>query len=104
MTRAVTLGRRMVVTVGLLCLAAGVLAAVPTVASGVQRNGLPPGLQPTEVNITNDVTQRFGEPEIAVNPRNPNNIVYYIKTDATTYACEASGNPNCATFVLGQRR
>jgi hypothetical protein len=54
------------------------------------------------VNITNDTSQRYGEPEIAVNPTNPNNIVYFVKTDATTFACEASGNPDCATFIFGQ--
>jgi hypothetical protein len=61
-------------------------------------------LQPKQVNITNDATQRYGEPELAVNPKNPNNLVYYVMSNKTTYACEASGTPDCApgNFIIGQ--
>ena len=53
-------------------------------------DGLPPGLQPTQVNVTNDSTHRWGEPEIAVNPRNPNNMVYAIVGVGFTNACQAA--------------
>jgi hypothetical protein len=93
---------------GVSVLLAGLVGTVaPTAASGTSSEpaaGLPPGLQPTQVNITNDPTQRYGEPEIAVNPTNPNNIVYFVMSNRTTYACEASGTPDCApaNFIIGQ--
>jgi hypothetical protein len=61
-------------------------------------------LQPTQLNITNDPTQRYGEPEVAVNPTNPNNLVYFVMSNRTTYACEASGISLCAPgdFILAQ--
>jgi Neuraminidase (sialidase) len=59
------------------------------------------GLSPTELNVTNDVTHRFGEPEIAVNPTNPNNLLYFIMSNKLTFACEAGGDPNCTTVVNG---
>jgi hypothetical protein len=69
-------------------------------ASGAPRAGLPPGLQPTQLNITNDTTHRCGEPEIAVNPKNPNNLVYFVMSNKVTYQCEAAGDLNCK-FVNG---
>ncbi len=76
--------------------------AVPLLAVAAPFNGadLPNGLQPTQVNVTNDVTQRYGEPEIAVNPRNPNNMVYAVMSNKSTYACQAAAVPNC-TFPPG---
>ena len=64
-------------------------------------------MQPTGVNVTNDLTSRYGEPEIAVNPKNPNNMVYTIMQNKNTYACEPGGSapdPNCAfpPGTLGQ--
>jgi hypothetical protein len=64
-------------------------------------NDLPPGLQPTQVNVTNDATHRFGEPEVAVNPKNPNNLVYIIMSNRSTYSCESALNPLCAPLVAG---
>lgn len=55
----------------------------------------PPGLRPTQLDLTHDQTHRYGEPEIAVNPRNPNDIVYYVMSNMLTYQCEAAGDPNC---------
>ena len=52
---------------------------------------LPPGLRPTQLDLTNDQTHRYGEPEIAVNPRNPNNLVYFVMSNMLTYQCEAGG-------------
>ena len=59
------------------------------------------GLKPTQLDITNDTTHRYGEPEIAVNPTNPNNLVYYVMSNMLTYKCEASGNSNCTKFSNG---
>jgi hypothetical protein len=47
------------------------------------------------------VTQDFnylngGEPEVAVNPLHPNNIVYVATRPGLTSSCELAGNPNCA--------
>jgi hypothetical protein len=50
--------------------------------------------------MTNNNSLRFGEPEIAVNPRNPNNIVYHVMSQQLTYACEAAGDPNCVNDTL----
>jgi hypothetical protein len=33
---------------------------------------LPPGLQFSPINMTNNNGLRYGEPEVPVNPRNPN--------------------------------
>ena len=62
---------------------------------------LPPGLQPTQLNITNDATHRYGEPEIAVNPTDPNNLVYFVMSNMLTYACEGALEPNCTMFENG---
>jgi len=78
------------------------LAAAPSAA--VANGGLPPGLRPTEVDVTSDQTHRWGEPQIAVNQKNPNNLVYIVMSDQLTYACEQAGDPNCTVsggFVTG---
>jgi hypothetical protein len=62
--------------------------------------GLPPGLQFNPVNMTNNNNLRYGEPEVAVNPRNPNNIVYHVMSQQLTYACEAVNDPNCINDPL----
>jgi hypothetical protein len=56
---------------------------------------LPPGLQPTQVDVTDDTTHRYGEPELAVNPKNPNNLVYMVMQESYTYACQAAQDPAC---------
>ena len=61
---------------------------------------LPPGLRPTQLDLTNDQTHRYGEPEIAVNPRNPNNLVYFVMSNMLTYQCEEAGDPNCQLLPL----
>jgi len=83
-----------------LGIALPLLAMTAASASGAPKTGLPPGLQPTQVNITNDSTHRYGEPEIAVNPKNPNNLVYFVMSNMLTYPCEASGDPNCQILPL----
>jgi hypothetical protein len=78
---------------GAVGLAAAFFGAQPTAA-------LPAGLQFTPVNMTNNDGMRYGEPEIAVNPQNPNNMVYYVMSNHLTYACEAASDPNCAIDPL----
>jgi hypothetical protein len=78
-------------TTGLI---ASTLMAGPP-AGAAPGGGSPPGLQFNPLNMTNNNFLRYGEPEIAVNPRNPNNIVYYVMSQQLTYACEAAQNQNC---------
>jgi len=49
-----------------------------------------------EVNVTKDPENRYGEPQIAVNPKNPNNLVYAVMALGTTYECQNAGRPECA--------
>jgi hypothetical protein len=46
-----------------------------TSSAGAASGGLPAGLQPTNVNVTNDPGSFYGDTQIAVNPKNPNNLV-----------------------------
>ncbi|HEV3451446.1 MAG TPA: sialidase family protein [Acidimicrobiia bacterium] len=50
---------------------------------------------PTEVNVSNDPAHRYGEPEIAIDPKNPNHLVYAVLTMGTTYACQRANRPAC---------
>jgi hypothetical protein len=78
-------------------------ASAPSSASASSPAGVswaPPGLQPTQQDLTNDQTHRYGEPEIAVNPRDPNDIVYFVMSNMLTYQCEAAGDPNCQLLPL----
>ena len=52
-------------------------------------------LMPAEVNVTNDLTNRYGEVQIAINPKNPKNIVFVQNQMAYTYACQAAKDPTC---------
>jgi hypothetical protein len=61
-----------------------VLALAPVVgalslpsALANSRDDRPHGRRPLEVNVTNDQTHRYGEPEVAVNPQHKNNLVYF---------------------------
>jgi hypothetical protein len=83
-----------------LAVAAPLLAWGAPTADAAAPTGSPPGLRPTQLDMTNDQTHRFGEPEIAVNPRNPNNIVYFVMSNMLTYQCEAAGDPNCQILPL----
>jgi photosystem II stability/assembly factor-like uncharacterized protein len=86
----------------LVCLA-GLGLAVPTVALTAPSAGaappgaLPPGLQPHVVNVTQDPAYIFGEPEVAVNPKNPNNVVYVATKVGSTPTCILTKNPNCVS-------
>jgi len=57
--------------------------------------GLPPGLQPTEVDVSNDPARRYGESDVVVNPTDPDNLVYTTTSSGFTYACKAANDPSC---------
>ena len=86
-----------------LILTLGLLAAVFAQAShaSTTANGLPPGLQPTQVNVTNDLTRRYGEPVVMANPKNPNNLVYFVLGPDLNTACEQAGDPLCTVGPYG---
>jgi hypothetical protein len=92
-------GRRMAVVVGLVSLAGVFVKVAPT--SATPKRGLPPGLQPTQVNVTNDLTHRYGEPVVMANPRNPNNLVYFATGPNLNNACEQDGDPLCQIGPYG---
>jgi hypothetical protein len=64
-------------------------ATIPLLATPAcaEDHASPPGLRPTEVDVTSDTTLRWGEPEIAINPKNPNNLVYAAVGIGFTNAC-----------------
>jgi hypothetical protein len=70
-------------------------------AGAAPKGGLPPGLQPTEVNVTNDLAHRYGEPVVMANPKNPNNLVYFVLGPDLNRACEQSGDPLCTVGPFG---
>lgn len=84
---------------GLALLAAALVRAAP--ASATASGGLPPGLQPTQVNVTNDLTHRYGEPVVMANPKNPNNLVYFVLGPDLNTTCEANGDPACTVGQYG---
>jgi hypothetical protein len=70
------------------------IAASPASASPQDRQ--PRWLQPTLVNVDPTLARSFYGPQIAVNPRNPNNIVVAAIADTGyTQACLASEDPSC---------
>jgi hypothetical protein len=81
---------------------------VPSLASaggalgGERPECLAGGFRPTQVNVTNDITRRYGEPEVAVNPRNPDNLVYMVMSENYTYDCQANHDPTCQPPIPGQ--
>jgi len=67
-------------------------------ASPMQSGDKPaaPGSSPsTEMNLSNDLTHRYGENQIAVNPKSSSNLVYASLTTGYTYACQAAKSPDC---------
>ena len=77
----------------ILCLGLFVPLLVVSTSTG---RVAPADRQIPNINITNDSNYRWGEPEIAVNPRNPNNIVYAALGEGFTNACQqqALTDPN----------
>ena len=70
-----------------------------TAASFVLATALPAmatlSVHAAEINVTNDLAHRYGEVQIAVNPKNPNNIVYADVQLGFTYACQKEKRPDC---------
>ncbi len=88
----------LVALVASLGLAAPLLSAAASAQPlGSREPGLPPGLQPRLVNATSQPNFVLGEPEVAVNPKNPNNLVYVATQLAETPNCISNpANPNHA--------
>src|SRR5579862_794104 len=61
---------------------------------------LPPGV--TEIDVTNDLTHIWGEPEVAINPKNPNNLVYAVLGNGYTKPCRAKAteDPNSDCTIV----
>jgi hypothetical protein len=88
--------------VGLATAAASAVVAVPLLVTGSASAGAasPGGQRPQVVDATHTSGYIFGEPEIAVNPTNPNNIVYVATKLAETPDCQTNlSNPNHAQCV-----
>lgn len=65
-------------------------------AGGAARPSVQPRRsQPTELDLTKDLKNRYGEPQIAANPKNPKNLVYAALTMGLTYACQHAKRPEC---------
>jgi len=76
-----------------VCLFAIAFAAPLAAAAQVVVNaeaGRSSNLPATPIDVTNDATHRWGEPEIAINPKNPNNIVYVAVGVGFTNACQTA--------------
>ena len=73
------------------------LAAVSNAATSTQH-----GMQLPNINVTNDPTHRWGEPELAVDPKNPNHLVYAIVGEGFTNQCQAvaATDPNSPCALL----
>jgi len=85
------------------CVAVALLA-VTAPSGATPPNSLPPGLQPTERDISNDPAHKYGESHIAVNPTNSNNLISVWVKDRYTLACQAVSAPICdllPTHIIG---
>jgi hypothetical protein len=84
---------RRLAVVACLGLGAPLLAMTASSASASPRGGHPTGLQPTLVNVAPTTDRSVYGAQIAVNPRNPNNIVVAAVSDSGyTQACIATQN------------
>lgn len=91
---------RWLTSIAALAVVAVVLVTSARSAGAARQTPLPPELQPTQVEVSLDPTYRYpraryGEMQIAVNPKNPNNLVYAAVEMAFTYACQAAKDPTC---------
>ncbi|HZO53990.1 MAG TPA: hypothetical protein VFB63_14855, partial [Bryobacteraceae bacterium] len=84
----------------------GLLGAVTTFGAVTARSViaaslLPPGLEPTEIHVSRDLTHRYGEPLVLVNPRSPNILVIAAAATEFTYACKAANEQKCQIVTSG---
>jgi hypothetical protein len=76
-------------------------------SAGAAPSSPPAVLQPTQVNVTItaadqvNASRRYGEPEIAANPKNSNNLVYTTTDLAFSYACEANPTVQNGCALVG---
>jgi hypothetical protein len=84
-------GHRRLVQILSLGVLMPLLAVTSSSVGATQRDGQIPN-----INVTNDSNYRWGEPEIAINPRDPLNIVYTAVGEGFTNACQqqAQHDPN----------
>ncbi|MBN1847134.1 MAG: exo-alpha-sialidase [Deltaproteobacteria bacterium] len=68
---------------------------VPALAGGKGHHWTPKKFKSEVVNVSNDLTRRFGMPLIAVNPTNPNNIVIVAVDSGYTLGCQDANDPDC---------
>ena len=67
----------------------GVGAITAAILAGWAVRAASPPSFPAEINVTNDPTRRWAELGIAVNPKDPNNIVIATQGMASTRECQA---------------
>ena len=84
-----------IIRAGAAIVLVGSLAGCATHGQAGQKGAAQPIPSSAEVNVTHDLTYRYGEVQIAVNPKNPNNLVYADVQLGFTYACQAARNPDC---------
>lgn len=74
----------------------GLVTVAATQAQSQRRRAAAASLPPSgEIHVTQDSSRRWGEVQIAVNPRNPNNIAYAIHGFRSTHACIRERHPDC---------
>jgi hypothetical protein len=56
---------------------------------------MPQPLGPAEINVTDNNKHRYGELQLAVNPKNPDNIVMAVQELGYSYACLSAKSPDC---------
>ena len=74
------LSRRWLLLVTTMGIAVPVLSTTGASCGATAPPGQPAGVQPTEVNVHETLERRYGEPQVAVNPMNMENIVV-VSTD-----------------------
>jgi hypothetical protein len=88
--------------IGALGLAVPLFALTASSAGAAPASGRSRGLQPTLVNVAPKTDRSIYGAQIAVNPRNPNNIVVAAVADTYyTQACQADNDPNCQLVLAG---
>jgi hypothetical protein len=84
-----------IVRAGVLAVLVGLTAACAGPMQPRDKAGSQADTPSIDINLSNDLTHRYGESQIAVNPKNSNNLVYVSLTTGFTYACQAAKSPDC---------
>ena len=72
-----------------------IIAPLAVLAPAALLLAMPSTGRAAAIDVTNDPTHRYGEVQIAVNPKNPQNIVYTDVEGGETYACQKEKRPEC---------